>query len=677
MLGIIYLLLSLLLGFVIISFAFPQLSSFGETTYRNEELEISSMFFVIPAWMISGLLVMNWGSYLFACFFASSKMALLYADEMVMIISIPIIVTGLFLIFGKHSFSEISDDFKKITVKEKIVFSSIAVLFIILFTMSFKTAHGQSYVGLTVFSDFTPHISMIRSFSLGHNFPTEYSVCAGYDVKYHFMFEFWVGNLEFLGIPLDWAFNLPSLIGVVGMYSLLYGLACKITGKKAAGMLSLLFLTFRSSIAVFAFLANKPAGIGYIKYLKSYTDFIGTTNHEDWGLWNLNVYLNQRHFAPAICIMLLLIILFLPILYTAFERITEDNRGIRSYISISLLNVEGWSVSSVKTAVFAGLLLGMTGFLNGAVVIGALIVLFFMAAVSDNRSDYVIMAVICGALVLLQSFVFIKDSAFETSFRYGFLADNPNLFGSMEFLLKLLGFLPIVLIIAFLISDAVDRYLLFAFSVPIIFAFNISLTKDIAVNHKYIMLAIMLLNIFAALFAVKVWEMKGAAFKCVCVVLVIALTLTGVYDVYTIYKRNNPKFAIVNNLNHPLINWIKDNNDSEDIFLTSNYYLRSSSAGSAVIYSGAKMYNAWQYFAWSSGYDTEARDEIVAKIYSGDNTDEIKTLLQDIKVTYVVIDRENRESDAYELNEEFFESNYPAVFRYGTGKDMISVYRVK
>ena len=66
---------------------------------------------------------------------------------------------------------------------------------------------------------------MMRSFSKGNNFPTEYPHFGGQDVKYHFMFQFLVGNLEFLGIRLDFAYNIESVLALLGFLMLLYSIA--------------------------------------------------------------------------------------------------------------------------------------------------------------------------------------------------------------------------------------------------------------------------------------------------------------------------------------------------------------------------------------------------------------------------------------------------------------------
>ena len=114
---------------------------------------------------------------------------------------------------------------------------------------TFYIIANKLHVGFTVFSDFTPHLSMIRSFSKGNNFPTSYTCYAGEDIRYHFMFLFLVGNLEFLGMRLDFAFNIPSAMGLISVYLLLYVLAVKISERRSVGFLTGLLFTFRSSIS--------------------------------------------------------------------------------------------------------------------------------------------------------------------------------------------------------------------------------------------------------------------------------------------------------------------------------------------------------------------------------------------------------------------------------------------
>ena len=134
------------------------------------------------------------------------------------------------------------------------------------------------------------------------------------------MFQFLVGNLEFLGMRLDFAFNIPSLLGMVSTFLLLYVFAVKLTGKRPVGYLAGIFFAFRSSFGVFRYLAERPRGKGVWEAFTERSEFIGYTPNEDWGLWNLNVYCNQRHLAFSLGVLLLVLILFTPYLYAMGKR---------------------------------------------------------------------------------------------------------------------------------------------------------------------------------------------------------------------------------------------------------------------------------------------------------------------------------------------------------------------
>ena len=56
----------------------------------------------------------------------------------------------------------------------------------------------------------------------------------GQDVKYHFMFQFLVGNLEFLGLRLDIAYNSVSVFALLGFLMVLYSIARRVTGSGKA-----------------------------------------------------------------------------------------------------------------------------------------------------------------------------------------------------------------------------------------------------------------------------------------------------------------------------------------------------------------------------------------------------------------------------------------------------------
>ncbi len=676
MLGFVYLLLSILLGFVAANLFFPQMKFFTETDFNGHKLDVSLVFMILPVSFTFGIIVMSWISYIMACMLSHSDVPLFLADEIAMVFAIIAIGVGLFIIIRGRIIT-IRDIFSGTTPAERWLFAALGLLFGFLIVKSFFISHGQLYVGLTVFSDFTPHVSMIRSFSFGQNFPTQYSLFAGEDVKYHFMFQFLAGNLEFLGMRLDWALNLPSFLSIMSMFSLVYVLACKITGKKAAGVIACALLTFRSSFALFYYIAGFPRGTKIFKTLLANTEFIGSTQNENWGLWNLNVYINQRHLALGVSVMLIVIMLFLPRLYESFECMRDAGGRLKNYITDSLICSDGWLPEEILSPVALGLLLGLLGFFNGAVLIATVIVLFFIAAVSQKRLEFVITAAIAGVLALIQEHAFVDGSAFKTTFWFGFLSDNATIASSILYLVKLLGFLLPLIVIFFALTDGVKRYLIFAASMLIVFSFTVSMTPDIAVNHKYVMFAVMFFDVFAADALLMMFEHDRYAIRAIAGIMLFCMLSTGMYDTYVIIKRNNPRNAMVNNLDAPITEWVEQNCTSESIFLTANYYLSNSSNGSSMLLSGAMLYNAWQYFAWSAGYDTSGRDAVAAEIYGGTDLNRVRQLIDESGIDFIVIDRSNRESEAYELNEAMFANNFKEAFSEGSDIDKFTIYYAK
>lgn len=708
MIGILYLILCFSLGWVICSYGYPDLAQISKSSYNKQKISFSPYLLLFPVWFIIGSLAMTWATYITAYIFAAREEPLLYANGIIM--SLVTIILIAYWRIKKNSeevstdetgksrtgasrtmksktmksrtrISLLSDD-KKARSIELILLLGITALAIILMWRTFFVKDGDLYVGVSVFSDFSPHIGMIRSFSYGNNFPTSYSHYAGTDIKYHFMFQFLVGNLEYLGLRIDYAFNIPSILSFISAFLLLYLLALKITGKIATGILACLFFAFRSSKALFTFLSNIPKGRGIIQALNENTAFIGDTPHEDWGLWNLNVYANQRHLAFGLGLIFFIIILFLPRAYEMNESIKiliaqlkdrkqklKNNFG--TVIRFVFLSKEGWNVENLRYSVVSGILLGSLSFFHGSAVIGCLLVLFVVAIIAKHRLEFAILAAITIGMALLQTKLFIDGSAAQFEYLFGFIAENKTMFGVASYLERLLGILPLVLIVAFCLQKFVDRHIMLAFTLPLIFAFTVSLTVDVTVNHKYIMLSCILLGIYAADLVIRILERGEWVIRLAGVALIIALTSTGIYDFMTVIKKNTPETSIVLDLEDPLTEWIDENSDSKDIFLTSNYSINQ------VVLGGAMLYQGWQYFGWSAGYDTMYRDSMVKQMYEASSPMELDKLVKENNINFILVDHDNRYSLDYSLNEENIRNTYTSVYTQGEGEWNISIYNTR
>jgi DNA-binding beta-propeller fold protein YncE len=194
---------------------------------------------------------------------------------------------------------------------------------------SFNTKDGKLQIGNPEYSDFGPNTALIQSFAVGHNFPTEYPHFSGDRIRYHFLFYFQAGNLEFLGLNPAWSLNLLSITTLVSMLVIVMTLGEVLFDSRAVGRLGSLLFFFFGSLSYVPFLQKQGsvrAAIQAITHQRDYLQTIFPYRGEAWGTWSQVTYLNQRHFATAIGIFLL-VLLFLVIRYRAVAAKRADARA--------------------------------------------------------------------------------------------------------------------------------------------------------------------------------------------------------------------------------------------------------------------------------------------------------------------------------------------------------------
>lgn len=689
--AVLFLLVGAVFGYAVCETLFPNLKKAGEKTFDGRELSLSSCFLRVPAWVLTGLIPLTWAVYLTAYMlkvYGGKEYPLLLADVLVMAVFAAAAAVLLFFLYRKRKRGEgVAGAKNRLTVGEWIFLAVLLVFVAQIMFLTFFVSKGRLYVGLSVFSDFAPHMGMIRSFSYGNNFPTSYSHFAGEDIRYHFLFQFLAGNLEFLGMRLDFAFNLPSIFGLLASCMLLYALAVKLTGKRSVGYLTTLFFLFRSSPSFFRFLAELPKG-QVLTQLKEQIEFISYTQNEGWGLWNLNVYCNQRHFAFAIAVMLLALHYFMPYVYAMAERLGEVrekvSRGSAPVSPVGMLAAYGKALFFSKGAFgvkrpfvsfLLGVLLGGLAFFNGSVLTAACAMLFFMAAVSDRRIDYLITAGTALLLSLAESALFVDGSAVSPSYFFGFLAENKTLFGALDYMWQLWGILLLFVAGYLLFGRGVKRYLAFVFSVPLVMAFTVSLTVDVTVNHKFVMMSEMLLSLFPAIVIDGLCSKRSAFFenrlavrRFTAAVLAVFLTVMGFFEYLIVQRRNQPQNNLTYDLKDPLTLWMKENADSDDIILSSWYHLHR------VVLGGGMLYFGWPYYAWSAGYDTAYRERQTARMFEAENVQELDRLVKENQIRYIIVDNDARTNTSYTVREDVIASAYEAVYTEGEGAWKLTVY---
>lgn len=621
MLGVIYLILCMFIG--------KELAGL----LLSKKIGYNQIWLTLAAAFGTGVLIMGWATYMtaWAASEAGAVHPLIYANAVVMAVAVLIVVILYWKRYHKAgSFKGILETGmiteRRLFRKEAVFFGALLVFLTWIMFYVFFIKDGVLYSGYTVYGDYAPHTAMMRSFSMGNNFPTQYPHFGGQDVKYHFMFQFFVGNLEFLGLRLDFAYNVVSVLALLGFLIFLYHMAKRLAGSFAAGVLTVFFFFFRSSLSFFRFVIEHLNAGDLWETLRDNMTFIGYTTNENWGLWNFNVYLNQRHLAFGLLIVAIVLWLFMDWLEVGCS---ASETGIR-WIKKSIFTKKAWLCVHSETALLAGMILGLTSFWNGAAVIGGLLILMGFAVFSDGKLDYLILAVTAVIFSVLQTKIFIWGDAVSPSFYWGFLSENKSITGVLWYLIQMSGvFFVGAVLIAFFLRERRQRAALVSFFFPLIFAFCMSLTPDIAVNHKYIMIAYAFLAIFWSLAVLNLFK-RQLCCKIVAVLLAVSLSITGIYDFIVILKDNDSGHRVTVNQKSELTGWLAEHLTHNDLILTPEYSINE------VTMSGVMMYMGWPYYAWSAGYDTYDRAAKAKEIYSSTDEAAIKKLVKQEKITYIL-----------------------------------------
>ncbi len=180
--------------------------------------------------------------------------------------------------------------------------------------MMFKTFNmgdGNIEIGHHQFPDFGSTLSIMQSFALGHNFPTQYTHFTGERIRYHFLFYYQAGNLEFLGFNPAVANNILSIFSLTSLLVLIMTFGAVVFRSRLVGRIGAALFFFHGSLAFIPFLLSIGSFAELIEKLNAMTMFLKsgfTYRGEDWGVWSQNVYLNQRHLSSAIGLFLLVLI---------------------------------------------------------------------------------------------------------------------------------------------------------------------------------------------------------------------------------------------------------------------------------------------------------------------------------------------------------------------------------
>lgn len=499
-------------------------------------------------------------------------------------------------------------------------------------THSFRIARNE--VG-----DFGLHLSLIRSFSWGNNFPPQSPFFPGKPLPYHYYFDLAVGLLERIGIRIDYAFNGLSIIFFTALLYFIYLIPQRLFFKsKMLGMISVLLFMLHSSTTFLDFLKTYGFSFYNFWHLPDYIHkgpFDGSLVSI---FFTLNVYLNQRHLVVALAISLGIVYFFLPYFLTNKK-------------------------PSKKTLLICSGLLGLVSGIHTLIFLTTGFVLLLMCFLY-KKLNYAFLLFLPAFLIF--SFR-VKDILSQDLkhpyFNPGFLSQTPLSavsFINFWFVNTGLAFFLIPLGVYF---SGKKQKLFFISLLPLFIIGNIfQLSFRIEHNHSVFNFFFIFCNFYIAFFLIRYFS-KGVFKKAILCLFIVILTASGFVDLMVV--KNDFQLPFSDAPKNKFMLWIKDNTNPNSIFLAYPYIL------DPVTISGRRNYLGNDYYLSVMGYDFAARKIKTSNFFQVDSLSILKQA-KNVGIDYIAVPNKKISDFIYKVNRGFLDNNLSKVYN----DKSVSVYKL-
>jgi DNA-binding beta-propeller fold protein YncE len=372
---------------------------------------------------------------------------------------------------------------------------------------------------------------------------------------------------------------------------------------------------------------------GQLKYLNSGFGYHG----EDWGLWTMNVYINQRHLIGPIGVLALVLLSFVK-----FQKRCEDagNGELDSGVSAKEFPrslrpdglLESTLLSKNAELVFCGLLIGLLPLWNGAVYISAGLILGVLFLLGRNRVSQ-LWLLVPAIIVAIPQLLFLRSDTVDPqqsypAFFWGFNVTPPTLLNVLSYVGVTFGFKLLLVAIALFLAKRFDRILFLAFTSLVVITFTFKFSFEVLANHKFINIWVVFINIFVAYGLYRLW-ISSKAGKAGAIALALLIVPGGIIDMIPIH--NVPQI-LTRFDEEPLVVWIDTNTPKDSVFLTEHY------ADHPLLFSGRKIFQGYTYFTSAAGYPADARGIVYDEMLKSKDPGRLWKLLNENGIDYVAFD---------------------------------------
>jgi sugar lactone lactonase YvrE len=677
--------------------------------------------------VLVGLLVSSWFTYLGGLAFARFWRPLLWGDALFFVTAIGVMSWPAWKRkisktkrdeTGNHAAATYLPRPKGSSWADWALIAGFVVLVSWMMFASFNTTGSKLQISNPEYSDFGPNTAIMQSFAVGHNFPTEYPHFSGDRIRYHFLFYFQAGNLEFLGLDPTWSLNLLSIITIVAMLMLVMALGEVLFDSRAVGRVGSVLFFFFGSLSYIPFLHKQGSLRGAVQAILHLREFLPTIfpyRGEAWGTWSQVTFLNQRHFVSAIGIFLLVLV-FLAIQYRAFyaKRAAStpssktlmpepvgSSEGTPETLPGNPASPESLPVSTsagpptqvlelkqprdftmqafrstIPGFIFSGVLLGLLPMWNSAVFIAAFVVLAVLFVLCPMRVQMVILAIPAG-LIALPQMLYLSTGSGRTQmpklFHLGYTLDHPTVWSVTKYLGFSFGFKWLLIAVALLFASRLQRRIFVAISSLLVIAFCFQFTIEVLANQKFFHIWIIIANLFVAFGLWRLWRLSLAGItlpgKLTAILLFILIIPGGLIEFFPIH---NTYWSEVAYKNDPLIEWLMKETKPRDIFLTDRF------VNHPILMAGRRVFYGWPYYSWGAGYNSSKRDKAYLDLVQTKDPKKVFRLLKENDIAYVAFDNAVRRGEVVKSpNEQVFARYFPKVFEDKQHKyNSLAIYKV-
>jgi DNA-binding beta-propeller fold protein YncE len=678
--------------------------------------------------VIAGLLVSSWFTYLAGLLFAHAKQPLFWGNLLFFLAAIAVLCSSIWKSkIGKPAQSNAGvratelylPRSKGSGIADWVLLAGYMVLVSWMMFASFSAKDGKLHISNPEYSDFGPNTAIMQSFGVGHNFPTEYPHFSGDRIRYHFLFYFQAGNLEFLGLDPAWSLNLLSIITLVAMLILVMALGEALFDSRAVGRVGSALFFFFGSLSYIPFLQKQGSvrtATQAVLHLREFLPTIFPYRGEAWGTWSQVTFLNQRHLASAIG-LLLLVLIFLVVQYRGFyarrvpaelptepatpdpsaspetapearsddtaepERLSAANSATTPAIpeveaKQGAVLTTGPFRAAVPGFIFSGALLGLLPMWNSAIFIAAAAVLAVLFIVCPLRPQMLALAVTAGLIALPQMLYLSTGSGrarMPKLLHWGYTLDHPTAWNVAKYLGFTFGFKWVLIALALGFATGLQRRVFVAVSSLLLVAFSFQFTIEALANQKFLHIWVIIVNLFVAFALWRLWHFRLGTTtlpgKLTAVLLTIGIIPGGVIDFFPIH---NTGWSEVAYRNDPLIEWLMKETKPRDIFLTDRFVTHP------ILMAGRRVFYGWPYYGWSAGYDASKRDRVYLDLFESKDPRKVFHLLKENGINYVAFDNAVRHAQFIKQpNEQIYATYFPKVFEDKRNRyNSLTIYKV-